>query len=59
MTPKLIKKARQKLGYSQIAMAKALGIGRRTYQERESGESEVTVMMWLAVQFLLLRDKLK
>lgn len=54
MTPDQLRKARAKLGLSLTGMAKELGIGRRTYIYRESGEMPIDRLMQLAVYWLLL-----
>lgn len=42
MTPEQIKQARQQLGLTQAAMAKAMGIGTRKWERWEGGHSPIS-----------------
>ena len=42
MTPDQIKQARQQLGLTQAAMAKAMGIGARKWERWEGGHSPIS-----------------
>ncbi len=42
MTPAEIKQARQQLGLTQAAMAKAMGIGTRKWERWEGGHSPIS-----------------
>ena len=42
MTPEQLKQARQQLGLTQAAMAKAMGIGTRKWERWEGGHSPIS-----------------
>jgi len=42
MTPTQLKQARQQLGLTQAAMAKAMGIGARKWERWEGGHSPIS-----------------
>ncbi len=42
MTPSQLKQARQSLGLTQAAMAKAMGIGTRKWERWEGGHSPIS-----------------
>ena len=42
MTPSQLKQARQQLGLTQAAMAKAMGIGTRKWERWEGGHSPIS-----------------
>lgn len=42
MTPTQLKQARHQLGLTQVAMAKAMGIGTRKFERWEGGHSPIS-----------------
>ena len=53
MTPDQIKQARQQLGLTQAAMAKAMGIGARKWERWEGGHSPISPEGARLVEMLL------
>ena len=53
MTPEQIKQARQSLGLTQAAMAKAMGIGTRKWERWEGGHSPISPEGARLVEMLL------
>ena len=53
MTPTEIKQARQQLGLTQAAMAKAMGIGARKWERWEGGHSPISPEGARLVEMLL------
>lgn len=53
MKPTALKKARAKLGLSQVNMAKALSTGLRAYIRWEMGDARPPGTLELAVKYLL------
>lgn len=56
MTPSEIKQARQQLGLTQVAMAKAMGIGTRKWERWEGGHSPISPEGARLVEMLLERE---
>jgi len=55
MTPDELTNAREKLGLSQSALARDLGISRVTLWRHETGKSDIPVLVSLAVEALMNR----
>lgn len=53
MTPTQLKQARQQLGLTQAAMAKAMGIGTRKWERWEGGNSPISPEGARLVEMLL------
>ena len=53
MTPEQLKNARHKLGLTQAAMAKAMGIGTRKWERWEGGHSPISPEGARLVEMLL------
>ena len=53
MTPSQLKQARQQLGLTQAAMAKAMGIGTRKWERWEGGHSPISPEGARLVEMLL------
>ena len=53
MTPSQLKQARQQLGITQAAMAKAMGIGTRKWERWEGGHSPISPEGARLVEILL------
>ena len=53
MTPSQLKQARQQLGLTQAAMAKAMGIGTRKFERWEGGHSPISPEGARLVEMLL------
>ena len=53
MTPTQLKQARQQLGLTQAAMAKAMGIGTRKWERWEGGHSPISPEGVMLVEMIL------
>jgi len=56
MKPEELKTARAKMELSQPEMAERLGMGERTYLQRESGDMPISKTMEYAICWLLFLD---
>ena len=57
MTKEQIKQARQQLGLTQAAIAKAMGIGTRKWERWEGGHSPISPEGARLVEMLLKQDE--
>lgn len=52
MKPEELKRLREQRGYSQAALAEALGLGRRQIIRYEAGQSDIPVTVVMALKML-------